>query len=80
MPCSYNRPPPSKKNKLTTPIFFEQFSQLIETLMEDCTHPLVITGDFNFHLDDLTSPDALKFVDLLDSVKDPTNRRADILD
>jgi len=28
------RPPPSKKNKLTIPMFFEEFSQLAEILAE----------------------------------------------
>ena len=42
-------------------MFSEEFSQLIEHLMEDYKHPLVIAGDFNF-------PDALKLTDLLESV------------
>ncbi|XP_022778991.1 uncharacterized protein LOC111320602 [Stylophora pistillata] len=62
------RPPPSKKNKLTTLIFFEEFSQLVEILTEDCTHPLAIVGDFNFHVDTPNNQDALKFNDLLDSM------------
>jgi len=33
------RPPPSKKNKLTIPMFLEEFSQLAKMLMENCTFP-----------------------------------------
>ena len=80
------RPPPSKKNKLTIPTFFEEFSQLALMLMEDCTHPLAIVGDFNFHLDTPNNQDALKFNDLLDfmnlvqHVKGSTHRCGNTLD
>ena len=80
------RPPPSRKNKLTVSMFFEEFSQLIEHLMEDYIYPLVIAGDFNFHVDDLNHRDALKFTDLLESVnliqhvKSPTHRQGHTLD
>ena len=61
-------------------MFFEEFSQLIEHLMEEYIYPLVIAGDFSFHVDDLNHRDALKFTDLLESVnliqdvKSPTHR------
>ena len=80
------RPPPSKKNKLTIPMFFGEFSQLVEILMEDCTHPLAVVGDFNFYLDTANNQDALKFNDLLDSmnlvphVKGSAHRRGHTLD
>ena len=67
-------------------MFFEEFSQLIEHLMEDYIYPLVIAGDFNFHVDDLNHRDALKFTDLLESVnliqhvKSPTHRQGHTLD
>jgi len=63
-----HRPPQSRKNKLTVSMFFEEFSQLIEQLMEDYIYLLVIAGEFNFHVDDLNHRDALKFTDLLESV------------
>ena len=34
----------------------------------NCTHPLAVVGDFNFHLDTPNNQDALKFNDLLDSM------------
>ena len=67
-------------------MFVEEFSQLIEHLMEENNHPLVIAGDFNFHIDDLNHPDALKLTDLLESVnliqhvKSPTHRCGHTLD
>ena len=48
--------------------------------MEDYIYPQVIAGDFSFHVDDLNRRDALKFIDLLESVnliqdvKSPTHR------
>lgn len=60
------RPPPSKKNKLTTSMFYTDFSKLIETLTNS-KQPLLISGDFNFHLDNTANPDTMKFMDLLDS-------------
>ena len=67
-------------------MFFEEFLQLMEDLMTDSNHPLVIAGDFNFHVHDLNHPNALKFIDLLESVnliknvKSPTPRRTHTLD
>ena len=80
------RPPPSRKNKLTVSMFFEEFSQLIEHPMEDYIYPLIIAGDFNFHVNDLNHRDALKFTDLLESVnliqhvKSPTHRHGHTFD
>ena len=60
------RPPPSKKNKLTTSMFFTEFHDVLE-LMSQHEQPLLIAGDFNFHLDDTTNCDTIKFMDILDS-------------
>ena len=49
-------------------MFSEEFSQLVEILTEDCTHPLAIVGDFSFRVDTPNNQDALKFNDLLDSM------------
>ena len=54
--------------------------QFIEDLMEDYNHPLVIAGDFNFHVHDLNHPNALKLIDLLESVNLMKNVRAPLLD
>lgn len=75
------RPPPSTKNKLTTTQFFAEFSKLTEELT-NCNKPLLIAGDFNFHLDDKKNSDACRFIDFLDSanmtqhVSESTHRHA----
>ena len=62
--CIY-RPPPSKKNKLTTTLFFDEFSVLVQDLAI-ATETVIMTGDFNFHVE---RPDAnaMKFLDILDA-------------
>ena len=44
------RPPPSKKNQLNVTMFLEEFSSFHEKLVTT-NAPLVIVGDFHFHLD-----------------------------
>ena len=79
------RPPPSKKNKLKTSMFFTEFHDLLE-LMSQHEQPLLIAGDFNFHLDDTTNCDTIKFMDILDSanlsqhVLGSTHRKGHTLD
>lgn len=63
---SVYRPPPSKKNKLNTNMFLSEFSLLLETLAT-VNNNLLISGDFNFHVDDVKNRDAMAFLDLLDS-------------
>jgi exonuclease III len=60
------RPPPSKKNGFKTNIFFDQWSTYLDqhtVVPQD----LIITGDLNFHLDDHSNADALRFSSILDS-------------
>ena len=75
------RPPPSRKNKLNVGLFFEEFSPFLQ----DCAiskGELVLVGDLNFHLDIKDDPDAITFLDLIDScgltqsVVGPTHRSA----
>lgn len=79
------RPRPSKKNQLTLPMFYDEFSRLIEILVDE-PNPLAITGYFNLHVDDSRNLEAMRFLDLLDSanlvqhVLEPTDRRGHILD
>ena len=44
------RPPLPKRNNHTAAKFFEDFSTLLEVLTIS-NHSLLITGDFNFHMD-----------------------------
>jgi len=60
------RPPPSTKNKLTPDKFFSEFSILLEDLIAP-PHHLLLSGDFNFHVDDAANLNAMKFLDLITS-------------
>lgn len=60
------RPPPSAKNKLTTAMFLREFSSLTEELII-VPNKLILIGDFNLHIDDVTNRDASLFLDLLES-------------
>ena len=72
------RPPPSKKNKLSIPQFFDEFSCILEAVLIQ-TNEVVLVSDFNFHLDNvLGNADASAFAGLLSSfgltqhVREPT--------
>ena len=43
--------PHSRTHPVPSTVFFEEFSNLLETIVL-CVEVLLITGDFNFHLDD----------------------------
>ena len=60
------RPPPSSGNNLSTELFMNEFSSLLESYITK-TGSLVITGDFNFHVDDTTDTAAANFLSLLES-------------
>ena len=56
----------SKDKRHLAPIFFQEFG----TFLEDITSTpgrLLITGDFNFHVDDLTDREASIFMDMITS-------------
>ena len=79
------RPPPSKKNKATSNTFFAEFGTLLESAVVSPGR-LLILGDFNFHMEDETDRDAIKFNELLSSldlvqhVQGPTHDRGHTLD
>ena len=58
------RPPPSKENRLTCKMFFEDFTVFLEqqTITNGC---LLIMGDFNFHVEDVSDSEAMQFLELL---------------
>ena len=79
------RPPPTTKNKLTVPLFLEEFSDLLELLI--CSpNKLIFAGDFNFHLDVPTDPHANQFRTILSTFglephnRGPTHKSNHILD
>ena len=61
------RPPYSPSHPVSTSTFIADFADYLETLILS-TEPLVITGDFNIHVDDSTNPDTARLLDLLDSM------------
>ena len=78
-------PPPSAANGLTVDIFLDEFGTLLEELIV-IEADLLIVGDFNFHMDDLTDGNAIRFnrllttFDLQQHVRAPTHLRGHILD
>ena len=80
------RPPPSKDNGFTGSMFLDEFSKHLELLALDSNRPLVIVGDFNYHMDDNFDQAAKRFADLIDSVNlcqhvnSPTHRNGHTLD
>lgn len=60
------RPPPSSKNKLITAEFFNEFAKLTKE-PTNFYRPLLIAGDFNFHIDNIDNADARNFLDFLES-------------
>ena len=57
----------SVDHPITSSVFFNEFSEYLESILMS-NEPLLITGDFNFHMDVLSNPDSIRFNDLLDSV------------
>lgn len=78
----------SKKTKTrqsTGPVFLHEFAMLLELLLAK-QHYLLISGDFNFHVDDERNRETLTFLDLVNSfnlkqhVNMPTHRHGHTLD
>ena len=60
------RPPYSSKHKYTASQFLSEFSSLLESIILSSGR-LIITGDFNIHLDNTECNDAIQFKDLISS-------------
>jgi exonuclease III len=79
------RPPYSVNHPVTTSVFLNEFAAYLETVILS-PEALLITGDFNIHVDSSTDQDATKFLDLLDSmaltqhVHFPTHEKGHTLD
>ena len=79
------RPPPSKKNQLNNTLFLEEFSKLMEQLII-VPGNLLIVGDFNYHVDNTTNPETIKFNKILEMfnlqqhVNGPTHKKGHTLD
>ena len=79
------RPPPSQANGLKNIVFLTEWASYPERLTE-IHEEILITGDFNFHMDNRNDTDASRFSNLLDAhgltqhVKEPTHKKGHILD
>ena len=60
------RPPYSETHPVTSSVFFTEFAQFLESAVL-CTDHLVISGDFNIHMDVPDHSDAIKLRDLLET-------------
>ena len=60
-------PPYSDEHRVSTNVFFKEFSNCLESILLP-KEQLLITGDFNIHVDVVDNPDSLKLLDLLESV------------
>ena len=61
------RPPYSAEHPVTPRVFFEEFGNFLESNIL-CPESLIFVGDFNFHMDVPSDPDARTFLDLLTSM------------
>ena len=87
--CTYfaiiYRPPPSKRNGFTSSLFFQQFGDLVDSIVIR-KESVVILGDLNFHLDNINEPESNRLKDVLFSaglmqhVVGPTHRSGHTLD
>ncbi|KAG1714818.1 Papilin [Nymphon striatum] len=79
------RPPPSKKNKLTSNQFFSEFGTLLECAVVS-PGKLIVLGDFNFHMENESNRNATKLkelltaLDLVQHVHGPTHEKGHTLD
>ena len=64
---------------MTANMFFEEFANYLENVVM-CPEILVITGDFNFHLDDSTFTELLETFGLLQHISLPTHVSGHTLD
>ena len=61
------RPPYSEAHSITPRVFFEEFGSYLETIILS-PESLILTGDYNFHVDVEDDLDARAFLDLLASM------------
>jgi DNA-directed RNA polymerase subunit F len=79
------RAPPSQKNRQNSGIFFEEFSEMMDSNIFQSGN-LLITGDFNFHPNDEHHPDTTRLASILSSynlkqhINVPTHKLGNTLD
>jgi len=79
------RPVSTPKNRYTMTSFYKEFAKLMSHY-NLCKDELIISGDFNFHMNKPTDPEANKFKNILSSfnltqhVTEPTHKLGNTLD
>ena len=79
------RPPYSTNHPVTIRTFFAEFCIYLESIVIS-PEPLLITGDFNIHVEELGDQDGVAFLEILESmgflqhVDKPTHRAGRTLD
>ena len=58
----------SPNHPVTTGVFFEEFSDYLESIIFS-SEPLLVTDDFNIHVDVVGDPDREKFLELLETIR-----------
>ena len=82
--CIYS-PPPSKKNKFSDSMFFNQFSDFLEHC-DGLPGKTLLMGDFNFHSENVENKNSRKLHNIIDmfnltqSVSEPTHNQGHLLD
>ncbi len=59
------RPPYSENHRVPISVFFDEFSDYLESIVVSAV-PIIISGDFNIHVDVPADPDTVKFLSLLE--------------
>ena len=83
--CIVYRPPPSKRNGFKNSVFFDEWSLYLDRLAV-ITNEVIITGDLNFHLDNVNDADAVRFNGTLEAhglvqhVLGPTHKKGHTFD
>ena len=67
------RPPYSDEHQVLTSVFFTEFSEYLESAVLSKEN-LLISGDFNIHVDNIHDSNAIKFSDLLELFKNSFER------
>ena len=81
--CIY-RPPPSKKNKISDSMFFDQFFDFLEH-SDSLPGKTLLMGDFNFHFENVENNsrklhDIIDMFNLTQSISEPTQNQGHLLD
>ena len=77
------RPPYSRNHPVSISVFLDQLSSFLEPILL-CKEPLIISGDFNIHVDipseSLQFSELLRSLSLIQHVNQPTHEKGHILD